>query len=83
MCRSNLRAKKFVNMINFAREFWSNVANCSEIYAISLMKNRLRILTHYLHNTQTFKNEKGKVLYYVYIIKSHKIIQDTKFFPGF
>ena len=29
--------KKFVNMTNLAREFrkfWSNVVNCSEIYAI-------------------------------------------------
>ena len=32
---SNLRAKKFVNMINFARKFWSNATNCSEIYVIS------------------------------------------------
>ena len=35
---------------------------------------------HRLHNTQTLKNQRGKVLYYVYITKYHKIIQDTETF---
>ena len=61
MRRSNLSAKKFVNMINFARQFWSNAANCSEIYAI-------------------LENQKGEVLYYVYITK---LFRTHKFFPGF
>ena len=30
--------KKFVNRINFALEFWSNAAKCSEIYAYFLNK---------------------------------------------
>ena len=34
----------------------------------------------HLHNTQTLENQKGKVLYYVYITKYHKIIQDTEIF---
>ena len=42
-------------LVNFGK-FWSNDANCSKIYTISLTKNRLSILTHHLHNTQTFKN---------------------------
>ena len=78
MCHSNLPAQKFANMINFAREFWSNAAECSEIYGISKIKNTLSILTHHLHNTQTLENQKGKVLYYVYITNYHKIIQDTE-----
>ena len=62
MFRSDLSAKNFVSMINFACELWSNAAKCSEIYAISEIKNRLIILTHHLHNTQTLENEKDKVL---------------------
>ena len=80
MCRSNLPAKKFVNMISLTREFWSNAANCSEIYVISSIKNRLSILTHHLHNTQTLEDQKYIVFYYVYIPKYHKIIQDTEIF---
>ena len=37
-------------------------------------------MTHHLHNTQTLENQKGKVLYYVYITKHHKIIQHTEIF---
>ena len=67
-------------MINFACEFWSNSAKCSESYAIFKIKNRLINLTHHLHNTQTLENQKGKVLYYVYITEYHKIILDTEIF---
>ena len=35
---------------------------------------------HHLHNTQALKNQKGKVLCYVYITTYHKIIQDTEIF---
>ena len=37
-------------------------------------------MTHHLHNTRTLEIQKGKVLYYVYITKYHKIIQDTEIF---
>ena len=38
------------------------------------------MLTHHLRNTQTLENQKGKVLYYVYITKYHKLIQNTEIF---
>ena len=66
-------------LVNFGK-FWSNTVNCSEIYAISWIKNRPSILTHYLHNIQSLENQKRKVLYYVFITKYHKIIQDTEIF---
>ena len=62
-------------LVNFGK-FWSNAANCSEIYAISKLKNRLSILSHHLHNTQTLENRKGVMLYYVYVTKYHKIITE-------
>ena len=83
MFHSNLLAKKFVNMINFARKFWSNAANCSEIFRHFLNKKYANILTHHLHKTQALENQKGKVFYNVYITKYHKIIQDTEIFSGF
>ena len=66
-------------LVNFEK-LWSYAANCSENYAISLIKYRLSILAHHLHNTQTLESQNGKVLYYVYITKYHKIIQYTEIF---
>ena len=41
MCRSNLHTKKFVNMINFALEFWK---------ILEKRRQLLRNLYHFLNN---------------------------------
>ena len=60
------------------QKVWSNAANCSEISAISFIKNRLSILMRHLHNTQTLNTGNQKCM--IVLCVHYQISQD---YPGY